>query len=174
MDHLEMRIEPAKEQHLRPQLQLIIRINDQSLIDLVRPVELPFLTIEGHPELAGNYGWLHPFVCEIFVEPDEPETHLLGCTCGEADCWPILGRITKTPNTVQWHSFYNPFRLEKYLSKDKRNDGRIFIPWDYAALGPFEFDRKQYDEAIAAVQPIYDAERAKQKQYLDQRNKELN
>ena len=179
MDHLEMRIELAElenehYQYLGPQLQLIIRINGQSLIDLVRPVELPFRTIEGHPELAGNYGWLHPFVCEIFVEPDEPETHLLGCTCGEADCWPILGRITKTPNTVQWHSFYNPYRLEKNLSKDKRNDGRIFIPWDYAALGPFEFDRKQYEEAIAAVQPIYDAERAKKRQYLDQRNKELN
>lgn len=163
MDHLALRIEHAKEQHLRPQLQLIIRINGRSLIDLVRPVELPFRTIEGHPEKAGDYGWLHPFACEIFVEPDEHETHLLGCTCGEADCWPIFGRITKTPNTVQWHSFYNPFRLEKYLSKVNCDDGRIFIPWDYAALGPFEFDRKQYEEAIATVQPLYEAERAKQK-----------
>ena len=169
MDHLEMRIEPAREEHLRFRLQLIININGQSLIDLVRPVELPFCTIEGHPESAGNHGWLHMFECEIFVEPDDPETHLLGCTCGEADCWPILGHIKKTLNTVQWYSFYNPFRLEKYLSKVNCDDGRIFIPWDYAALGPFEFDRKQYDEAIGAMQPIYDAERAKQKQYRDQK-----
>jgi hypothetical protein len=80
-----------------------------------------------------------------------------------------LGHIKKTLNTVQWYSFYNPFRLEKYLSKVNCDDGRIFIPWDYAALGPFEFDRKQYDEAIGAMQPIYDAERAKQKQYRDQK-----
>lgn len=163
MDHLELRMEPAQEEHLRPHLQLIIMINDQSLIDLVRPVELPFRTIEGHPERAGDYGWVHPFACEIFVAPDEPETHLLGCTCGEADCWPLMGHIEKTTTTVRWHSFYNPFRLAKNLRTTPREDGRIFIPWDHAALGPFEFDRKQYQQAIDAVRPIYDAERDVQK-----------
>jgi hypothetical protein len=157
MDHLELRLASAQEQSPKPDMQLIIRINGLSLIDLVRPVELPFRTIEGHPEKAGDYGWLHPFECDFFVEPDALETHLLGCTCGEADCWPLWGQIKKTPTTVQWHSFCNPFRLEKYLGKVDCNDGRIFIPWDYAALGPFEFDSKQYKEAIAGVQPINDA-----------------
>ena len=161
MDHIELQWHDRREDHLGHRKELHIFINGQSLIDLVRPVELPFRTIEGHPEKAGDYGWLHPFECEIFVEPDALETHLLGCTCGEADCWPLWGRIKKTPNTVQWHSFYNPFRLEKHLKIVACNDGRIFIPWDYAALGPFEFDSNQYNVAIAAVQPNYDAERAK-------------
>lgn len=163
MDHLELRIEPAQEEHLRQYLNLIIRINGQSLIDLVRPVELPFCTIEGHPNTAGDHWWVHPFECEIFTDPYEVESHFLGCTCGEADCWPIMGRIERTPSTVRWHSFYNPFRLAKYLSDVPRDDGRIFVAWDYAALGPFVFDRKQYEEAIAIVQPIYDAQRAEQK-----------
>jgi hypothetical protein len=36
-----------------------ILIDGRDLIDLVRAIELPFATAEGHPDIAGGYSGLH-------------------------------------------------------------------------------------------------------------------
>jgi hypothetical protein len=49
---------------------------------------------------------------------------------------PLLARVTTTPETVVWSDFEQPHRR-----------GR----WDYAQLGPFTFDRRQYEHAVEAL-----------------------
>ena len=80
------------------------------------------------------------------MSPEEPERHLLGtpvlesddglvvllgCECGEWGCWPLSARIHLDQNTVKWSGFRNRHR-----------DG-----WDLSTLGPFVFNREQYQTA---------------------------
>lgn len=65
--------------------------------------------------------------------PKPGEAWLLGCQCGEVGCWPLAVRITVDSSTVTWSNFAQP----------RRSD------WDYAAFGPFKFDRRQYEGAMA-------------------------
>jgi hypothetical protein len=71
-----------------------------------------------------------------------PGTPVLGCECGEWGCWPLMARITVTADLVTWDSFRQPHRKTR----------------DYTALGPFQFDRHQYDDALAALTAAIEAE----------------
>lgn len=62
-------------------------------------------------------------------------TLLLGCACGEKNCWPLVARIAVTDEFVIWDSFGQPYRPER----------------DYTAFGPFRFDRDPYDVAVQAL-----------------------
>ena len=57
---------------------------------------------------------------------------LLGCSCGEWGCWPLLARIVATPSSVTWSDFEQPFRKQR----------------DYSAFGPFSFARGEYERAL--------------------------
>ena len=61
-------------------------------------------------------------------------TVLLGCTCGNIDDGPFFGTVQVTDNHVTWRDFRNPLASG--------------LDWDYSDLGPFVFDRAQYDQAI--------------------------
>jgi hypothetical protein len=64
-----------------------------------------------------------------------PKTPVLGCECGEWGCWPLMARITVTGDLVVWDSFEQPHRMTR----------------NYTAFGPFQFDRRQYDDALRAL-----------------------
>jgi len=64
-----------------------------------------------------------------------PKTPVLGCECGEWGCWPLMAGITVTPDHVAWDSFEQPHRTTR----------------DYWGFGPFQFDRRQYDDAVQAL-----------------------
>ncbi|MEU9030674.1 hypothetical protein AB0D46_24760 [Streptomyces sp. NPDC048383] len=64
-----------------------------------------------------------------------PKTPVLGCDCGVWDCWPLMVRITAMADLVTWDLFEQPHRKER----------------DYTAFGPFQFDRRQYDDALRAL-----------------------
>ncbi|MEU5323789.1 hypothetical protein AB0G67_44700 [Streptomyces sp. NPDC021056] len=64
-----------------------------------------------------------------------PKTPVLGCECGEWGCWPLMARITTTADLVGWDSFEQPHRKTR----------------EYAAFGPFQFDRHQYEDALRAL-----------------------
>ncbi len=119
---------------LRPGEQGVeVRIDGHDLRDLVRAVELPQATADGQPDLAGSYGGLPP------DEWPHPAAHgkdvmVLGCTCGVTECWPLLVRITRAADAVVWDGFRQPRRA-----------------WSHEGLGPFTFDRTQYEAAVAAV-----------------------
>lgn len=115
----------------------------RALRDLARVVERPFAAAEGKPELAGSYAGLIAddrirWPSRHFIgEPAEQwfydgDTVLLGCVCGEAGCSPLTAHVLVRPTTVEWRDFRTGHR-----------------PWDLSALGPFEFDRSQYETALA-------------------------
>lgn len=62
------------------------------------------------------------------------KTVLLGCSCGETGCWPLMARVEADERLVRWSGFEQPFRPE----------------WDYGALA-FTFDRGQYEAALRSV-----------------------
>lgn len=140
-----------------------IVINDRDLIEWVREVERPYARREiaerrrDDPELeldvddlAGNYLHLtrrelalpsrHLFepsddVRRGFSVPaDDPvhaKTTVLECTCGVLECWFLLVRITLFDDFVVWSDF-------EQFHRD----------WVYD-LGPFVFDRRAYERALA-------------------------
>jgi hypothetical protein len=121
-----------------------ILINGERLQDLARVVEMPHAAAENNPKLAGDYVPLalsdidsdrnhflgHP-VATWFEDGD---TVLMGCACGDWGCWPLTVRVDVNESTVRWHDFRNGHR-----------------EWDLSALGPFVFDRLEYEAALAAV-----------------------
>ena len=59
---------------------------------------------------------------------------VLGCDCLEWGCWPFHAVVEVTDDRVRWPTFLGP--------KEDR---------DYSRIGPFEFDRTQYETAVAAL-----------------------
>jgi hypothetical protein len=74
---------------------------------------------------------LHGQSLELFGDTG---TVLLGCTCGNIDDGPFFGTVLVTDDEVTWRDFKNP-----------RTDS---LDWDYSDLGPFAFDKTQYEQAI--------------------------
>ena len=61
---------------------------------------------------------------------------LLGCSCGEWGCWPLLARVEANAATVSWSSFELPYRKDR----------------DYSSLGPFTFERGAYDSTLKRME----------------------
>jgi hypothetical protein len=123
-----------------------VLIDAVDLVALARTIERPFADAEGHPDIAGGYGGLsvsdvaapsRRLWGEYACYGDHGEkVALLGCGgCGEEGCWPLAARIDRSNDTVTWSAFEQPHRPE----------------WDLSALGPFVFDRHQYEAAISAL-----------------------
>src|SRR5262249_2980377 len=122
-----------------------LAVNGEDLIDLVRNVERPFAEADGQPSLAGSYrglpsGAALPPSEHLLGNPHPDLTsgekaYVLGCTCGIAGCWPLLVRIQIHRDTVSWSDFEHGFRSPR---------------WRYEGLGPFTFDRAQYESALEA------------------------
>lgn len=119
-----------------------VLVNGRNLIDMLREVELPFASEEGHPDIAGAYIGLQPK--DVFLparafldDPDDwygegGKAEILSCDCGEPGCWPFLMRITLGSDRVIWSDFEEPHRSK----------------WNYEDLGPFIFDREEYEAAL--------------------------
>jgi hypothetical protein len=65
------------------------------------------------------------------------DTVLLGCPCGLWGCWPLSARVDVTNSSVTWSGFFNGMRRS----------------WDLGALGPFVFDRRQYEASLRSTVP---------------------
>jgi hypothetical protein len=145
MDILKLEVERVEAQR-RP--AALIAINNRTLIEWVREVELPFAEREGHPKAAGRYQSLP--AAELFLPSRlllgkprplydfDGKVPVLGCRCGEIGCWPLLVRIRVDHSTVTWSDFEQPHRRA----------GSKASHWQYDGLGPFVFDRQQYEAAI--------------------------
>ena len=122
-------------------------VNGQSLIKILREIELPFASDEGSPSIAGAYQGI-PLVVAFL-----PSRHLLGesalaydgtagriavlqCKCGLPGCWPFEVRVGLTSEKVTWTDYIQPHRRDK----SKR--------WTYEALPPFEFVRRDYEAQL--------------------------
>ncbi|MGB3756862.1 MAG: hypothetical protein WBA07_10860 [Rivularia sp. (in: cyanobacteria)] len=137
-----------------------IYINNEPLIELVRQAEEPFVKAEIKQRRArgddidevtfppGDYSYLpasivllpsrnfldQPWNHGFILEPDDPEigkSIVLDCTCGNPGCWFMQVRITLNKSTVIWSEF-------SQFHRDWKLD-----------LGPFTFDRKQYEAELS-------------------------
>jgi hypothetical protein len=135
-------------------------INGDSLLELVREIEKPFVEQEFKQRVdqgefpddcriqAGNYGFLpasltyspcrnlldQPFALGIDVdEINKQKSIVLGCSCSVIECWPLLVKVELQANTVVWKAF-------SQLHRD----------WIYD-LGPFIFDRQLYEDELNSL-----------------------
>lgn len=125
----------------RDVLEVVPRISGVPLTDLVDRFE----TGAGMRPAGGAYGGLIPQFYRFGPMEDHfrgrsarvtgPKTPVLGCECGEWGCWPLMARITVTADLVTWDSFEQPHRKAR----------------DYTAFGPFQFSRRQYDDALQTL-----------------------
>jgi hypothetical protein len=146
MDTITFRIAnpPARGRHISIP-ELVIQINGQNFQEMVREAEIPSASREGQPELAGSYCGLDPrFIRTDYLlgQPHEwldewpDETAILRCyDCGEPACWSVHTTITVTNNHIQWANFRHARRHA----------------WTYGDLGPFTFDRHQYEAELAGA-----------------------
>jgi hypothetical protein len=69
---------------------------------------------------------------------EERAIRLLGCTCGDPDCSSVRARLVADADSVVWSGFWasSPPR--------DRPEGQ-----DYSEIGPFRFDRREYEAALA-------------------------
>lgn len=134
MNVIEFRVAAPVAPAAFPHLDILI--DDIDLTEHARRVELPFSA-----DLAGTYAGLWNDVFwpsrHFLGEPkhrwfDDGDTVLLGCQCGQWECWPLTAQVEVTDETVTWSAFRNGHRAT----------------WDLSALGPFVFDRRQYETAL--------------------------
>ncbi len=123
--------------------RLEILVNGEDLRSLVQRAEKRDATADSQPDLAGSYHYLsgYEFPSGLFYGQPEGDwdselsykerVAVMGCNCGVIGCWPFLVRIDVNPDEISWSDFRQPFRS-----------------WRYDALGPFHFEREQYDQAI--------------------------
>ena len=95
---------------------------------------------------AGGYAGIVPAffrygpLDEYFLGESEPHSYwgeiggvyVLGCSCGEASCWPLQCRIRVESEDVIWSDFRQPHRPLR----------------NYSDFGPFHFGGEQYRAAI--------------------------
>jgi hypothetical protein len=73
---------------------------------------------------------------------EERAIHLLGCACGDPDCSSVRARLVADSDSVVWSGFWAS------SPPLDRPEGR-----DYPEIGPFRFDRREYEAALANPRP---------------------
>ena len=127
-----------------------VLINGHDLVDLVRRVELPHAKREGSASMAGGYRGLPTQAIllpsrHILEEPDsyysdgDNRPYILMCSCEEPGCWSLSMKVSIEKEVVTW----SDFRQEHRQSDNPNGE------WSYAGLGPFQFERAQYEQALA-------------------------
>jgi hypothetical protein len=142
--------EPAAHKEAGASGALRILVDGLDLAMVAAKHELPFAEAEGHPDIAGTYLGLDPrqlggsvsvhFLggsgSDLACGPSD-KTVLLGCSCGEVGCWPLMARVELSEAEVTWREFEQPHRSSE---------------WSYEGFGPFVFNRSQYMKALEAAE----------------------
>lgn len=123
-----------------------IIIDGKPLAEIIKEYEMPMATKEGNPALAGDYHAIEvssSSLKQYYLGKDEADwgdeknkTAILGCSCGNLSCWPLLCKINIQGTKVVWSDFEQPHRDED---------------WDYSTFEGFMFDKQQYLNAIDAM-----------------------
>ena len=122
--------------------EVVVTINDEPLLELIRQCEQSFAAKEGQASIAGGYAYLSLIdfeelflrtALEADLAQDERDVVLLGCPCGIWDCWYLALKIKFEENTVKFTDFTNPRRKD----------------WQYGL--EFKFDRADFMSEISKV-----------------------
>jgi hypothetical protein len=144
VDHIACNLVQVSDGPGRPFTGVALLVNGRPLEELARVVERPYAVAENQPDLAGDYEPLaladigsdrtHFLGQPVATWFEDGDTVLMGCPCGEWACWPLTVRVEVTEQTVRWHGFRTGHR-----------------DWDLSGLGPFVFDRPQYEAALEVI-----------------------
>jgi hypothetical protein len=121
-----------------------IYINNRNFVDILKEYESRYSN-----SIAGGYEGINiayfDNIADHFMGVHEDsflsqkgKTYLLACTCGEPDCWPFLATISVTDLYVQWSDYEQPYRSDP-------DEGEY---WDYSNLPRYQFELKEYKEAL--------------------------
>ena len=136
-----------------------IYINDSKLLDIVTKVERENARRLGL-DFGGNYTgvWATPYVVEGdhflgFAPLGQPKYHtwVLNCTCGNPGCWDILAFIEADNETVRWRDIVNPWLVNGLPTHWHTEKPEYFLAFDYSSIGPYIFDRRQYENALNQI-----------------------
>ncbi len=140
-----------------------ILINGQKLINLVTDVEQEnarrmdldfggdYASLEANPHhlrddyFLGNNLWGQPV----------PFVWVLGCTCTFPECWGVHANIRANSEVVFWKNIVNPWLVNGFPSVWDRASPEDFVAFDYSSIGPFVFDRPEYDRALATLRRFF-------------------
>lgn len=122
--------------------EVVVTINDEPLLELIRQCEQSFAAKEGQASIAGGYAYLSLIdfeelflraALEADLAQDERDVVLLGCPCGIWSCWYLALKVKFEANTVRFSDFTN----------SRRKD------WQYGL--EFKFDRADFMSEISKV-----------------------
>jgi hypothetical protein len=142
MNRIAIELTPPNEWGVR---KALVRIDGRPLLDIVRELEAPIAAADGQPDLAGKYDYLSAASVlapsrQLLGEAARPSLEygdrvsVLECECGCEGCWPLLMRITVTEDRVTWSD-------PQQWHRDH---------WGYLSGWQLVFDRRQYEQALAA------------------------
>ena len=140
-----------------------ISINDHKLLDLVTKVERENARRMGL-DFGGNYSgvWATPYVVEgnHFLGlsfPGQPKSYswVLNCTCGNPGCWDVLALIETDDKFVRWSDIVNPWLVNGLPTHWHTESPEDFVAFDYSSIGPYVFDRRQYDDALSELRRLF-------------------
>ena len=122
--------------------EVVVAINGEPLLELIRRREQSFAAKEGQASIAGDYAYLSLIdfeelflrtALEADLAQDERNAVLLGCPCGIWSCWYLALKIKFEANAVKFTDFTNLRRKD----------------WQYGL--EFKFDRADFMGEISKV-----------------------
>jgi hypothetical protein len=121
-------------------------IDGESLISILREIELPFCKKAKTENIAGAYDGLpismvRPPSKHYYGEDShrtDEKTTILICECLCEGCWDFVAKIETNKGNIIWKNFEQIHRSN----------------WNYDELGIFEFDRKQFDSALSELENL--------------------
>ena len=124
--------------------EVVVAINGEPLLELIKRREQSFAAKEGQASIAGGYAYLNlslidfeelflRAVLEADLAQDERDVVLLGCLCGIWSCWYLALRVKFEANAVKFTD----------LTNLRRKDWRYELE--------FKFDRVSFVSEISKI-----------------------
>ena len=118
--------------------EVVVTINGEPLLELIRQREQSFAAKEGQASIAGDYAYLSlidfkKLFLDALLPNGEQSVVLLGCPCGIWDCWYLALKIKFEANAVKFTDFTNLRRKD----------------WQYGL--EFKFDRVSFVSEISKI-----------------------
>lgn len=122
--------------------EVVIAINGEPLLELIKRREQSFAVKGGQASIAGGYAYLSLIdfeelflraALEADLAQDERDVILLGCPCGIWDCWYLALKVKFEADTIKLTDFTNPRRKD----------------WRYGL--EFKFDRMSFVSEISKI-----------------------
>ena len=122
--------------------EVVVAINGEPLLELIRRREQSFAAKDGQASIAGSYAYLSLIdfeklflraALEADLAQDERDVVLLGCPCGIWSCWYLALRVKFETETVKLYEFKNLRRKD----------------WKYGL--EFKFDRVNFVSEISKI-----------------------